>query len=49
MSKYILYVNGMDRGVFYANNDDIAYSKGEFIASMLGYYVPDDVVEVERI
>ncbi len=49
MSKYILFIDGSDSGILYANSDETAYSKGELIATVLGYYLPDTPIEVQRI
>lgn len=49
MSKYILFIDGSDSGVFYANDDDMAYRKAEVLVAVMGYYVPDVSIEVERI
>lgn len=49
MFKYILFIDGNDSGILYANDDAMAYSKAEYIIAELGYYVPDTPIEVERI
>lgn len=49
MTKYILFIDGTDSGILYANDDTMAYSKAEYIVAELGYYVPDTLIEVERM
>lgn len=50
LHKYIVFIDNIDRGVIYANDDDMAFAKATHIAIVLGYY-PDDALDlwVERI